>query len=208
MQDSLKVEAAFRRLDIDDSGTITVSDLRQLLPQGLDDEAIQAVLDAADCTDKDGTWLSYCGAVPSVLKASFCPIPSLHRVASPPLPPTSTSLPFHTHTCINAHAHLPPPPFFGGVPPPPFPFYAPPPPLLSLSRSNVCFFVCARVYVSAKCNFRVGAAIPAVMLPISTLLCVLTTCCGLVHALCITHGDDIGMITIDEFKKAMSGSSA
>jgi len=54
LQQEDKVEAAFRRLDIDDSGSITISDLKAMLPDDLDDDAIQAVLDAADCTDKDG----------------------------------------------------------------------------------------------------------------------------------------------------------
>jgi len=54
LQQEDKVEAAFRRLDIDDSGSITISDLKAMLPDGLEEAAVQAVLDAADCTDKDG----------------------------------------------------------------------------------------------------------------------------------------------------------
>jgi len=49
-----KVEAAFRRLDMDDSGTISVEELERMLPDGLDKAAVKDVLEAADCTDKDG----------------------------------------------------------------------------------------------------------------------------------------------------------
>ena len=35
------LQAAFRRLDVDDSGCITTSDLKQMLPPGLDASAVQ-----------------------------------------------------------------------------------------------------------------------------------------------------------------------
>ena len=54
LNEASKVEAAFRRLDMDDSGTLTVTELQSMLPEGLDKDAIMTVLDAADCTDKDG----------------------------------------------------------------------------------------------------------------------------------------------------------
>jgi Ca2+-binding EF-hand superfamily protein len=39
---------------MDDSGAIDVDELRQLLPHGLDEAAIQTVLKKADCVDDDG----------------------------------------------------------------------------------------------------------------------------------------------------------
>jgi len=48
-----EVEAAFRRLDLDESGELDVDDLRQLLPKGLSKDAIQRILDQADF-EKDG----------------------------------------------------------------------------------------------------------------------------------------------------------
>ena len=48
-----EVEAAFRLLDLDDSGEITVENLKQLLPDSLSPDAVQRILDEADLS-KDG----------------------------------------------------------------------------------------------------------------------------------------------------------
>jgi calcium-dependent protein kinase len=48
-----EVEEAFRRLDLDDSGEITVEDLKLLLPDSLSSDAVQRILDSADLS-KDG----------------------------------------------------------------------------------------------------------------------------------------------------------
>jgi len=47
------VEAAFQKLDLDSEGTITPDELKQVLPPGLDEEAVNNILDAAD-SDGDG----------------------------------------------------------------------------------------------------------------------------------------------------------